>query len=106
MLEVIDGDQKIARKRYHEKFLDNNRFYKVDKVRGVNRLMGKNVIGEPYDEKWKGCRTSRIFVRMIKSTGKAGIAMEKVIPPEWEPGCIVRRCREMQSRNYRCHYVY
>lgn len=51
LIEVIDGDQKIARKRYHEKFLDNNRFSKVDTVRGVNCLIGKNMTGEPYDEK-------------------------------------------------------
>lgn len=45
-LEVIDGDQKIARKRYHDKFLDNNRFSEVDTVRSIHRLIDKNLIGE------------------------------------------------------------
>ena len=46
MLEVIDGDQKIARKRYYEKFLENNRFSEADTLRGVHRLIEKNKIGK------------------------------------------------------------
>ena len=41
-MKIIDGDQK----RYHEKFLDKNHFSEVDTVRGVHRLIDKNVIGE------------------------------------------------------------
>ena len=64
-LEVIDGDQKIARKRYHDKFLNNNRFSEVDTVRSVHRLIEKNLIGE-----------SSSKIKNGKAAGPAGFVSE------------------------------